>query len=1048
MNPVRITKQTVTMENYTQDPLNPHAPFPQWSPFAVYPYQFWGSMRKYVVKQDYLMYALENDFLRVTIGADIGGRVWDVYDKIGGRHLANYNIGVRTYNAGHGLNYTTGGIEVNYPLAHSVTTSRPREVSTARYEDGSAAIIASEYDRIWRTRWSVAYVLRPDRSALELRVRIYNRTAFDSRYQYWCNCGFVLNESSQFLLPEDAGSQHGKEDRTFSWPLWQHRDMSLWPNVPQMLGLYMLDATEPYFGYYDHREQFGLVHYGDLADLPGKKYWTWGAEAPMVEVYRKTHHTLNEVYGEVQSGRIVIQEHRDRVPPETESVWSEIWYPVRGTGAFNGAGAGAAMRAEVVESGEKRSRLKICAHGNGFFPAARVVVCSDGLAAVERPMPLAPKAPTERVVTLNGPAGPDRHTVIVLRDKDGLILASCRLRHPNRRDCWREVVEVHESAPPTTAEELFQAAESKARDWGNYDLKPLYEKALRQDENFSPARLELGKLALGQGLYDEAVRHFDAGLKRASDSLELRYYRGLALAHAGRTAQARQMFELANRYDWEARSLVRLAELRMREGDWHHALLHLDRVAAAFPRLTRPRGLRAICLRKLGRRTDAAAEIAAALAVDGQDPFLQIEAMIGRAGGPAKKLPAPAVKALVEQVRGDEQPLLEAAFDYLSVGLHEEAAAALRLAPKPGPVTTLAQAWVAEQLGRDAEAMKLLRAACRLDPVGCQPWHLELVPMLAWARGRLPQEPRLALYLGDLFMGRRRTDEAVRLWQEAESLGEKHDLLFANLAFYYSRAAKDAAQAEAYFRKAVEAGPDDLYVKHELFNALSHRGKRPEAVKYLEGEDKAVLLSPVLTNDLCSHYLEQRDYAKFDALCARVDFTPNWGLEGPHNLWVKRQIMEAIDLRMKGRLREALRMLEDLRPAPAHLGVQGHKVFEEDRRWYQMGCIHEALGDREAARRCWEPALSFEHGMWWEPGYWPRLWTQRYFQALALQKLGRTAEANSYFDAMEMAAQNAELSLGARKALMALVERGRFAPDAQKDPIWQPTVKEKTRAEE
>ena len=210
----------------------------------------------------------------MTIAPDIGGRIWDIYDKIGRRHLANFNTGVRTYNAGFGLNYTTGGVECNYPLAHSPTTSRKREVSTARYRDGSAAIIISEYEQIWRTRWSVAYRLYPDRSFVELRVRIYNRTPYDGRYMYWNNCGFVLNKSSQFILPEDAGSMHGMEAKTFSWPTWRHLDLSLWRNVPAMLGLYMLDSKEPYFGYYDHDNQFGLVHYSDLADLPGKKYWT------------------------------------------------------------------------------------------------------------------------------------------------------------------------------------------------------------------------------------------------------------------------------------------------------------------------------------------------------------------------------------------------------------------------------------------------------------------------------------------------------------------------------------------------------------------------------------------------------------------------------------------------------------------------------------------------------------------------------------------------------------------------------------------------------
>ena len=120
----------------------------------------------------------------------------------------------------------------------------------------------------------------------------------------------------------------------------------------------------------------------------------------------------------------------------------------------------------------------------------------------------------------------------------------------------------------------------------------------------------------------------------------------------------------------------------MREADWRHALKHLGRLAAAYPRLTRPRGLRAACLRKLNRKKEAGEEIAAALDVDGQDPFLRMESMfIDAAGARGKKLSTRAVKSLIEQVRACEPPLLEAAFDYLAVEMYDETESVLRIVP-------------------------------------------------------------------------------------------------------------------------------------------------------------------------------------------------------------------------------------------------------------------------------------------------------------------------------------------------------------------------------
>jgi len=1050
MRRVSVSKKHVTMNDYSQAPLNPHPVFPQWSRWSVYPYQFYGMMRKYVVQRKYYMPTLENEFLRVTVAPDIGGRIWDVYDKIGKRHLANWNTEVRTYQGGFGLNYTTGGIECNYPLAHSVTTSRKREVSTATYPDGSASVIISELDRIWRTRWSMECRLYPKRAYVEQRIRIYNRTPHDSRYMYWNNCGWVFGNGSQFIFPESAGAMHGMEEETFSWPIWKHRDLSWFRENPDMLGLYMLDVEEPYFGYYDHEGDFGFVHYGDVADLPGRKTWTWGCVPGRMEVMRKTHHSRNEVYGEMQAGRIVIQEHRDRVPPETECEWYERWYPVRGTGAFNGAGLGAAMRLEVVEEGGKKSVLRLRTMANAFYPKATATLTSEGTPPVEQELDLSPTKAVERSFVVKGSVGPERKTRVTLRDEGGEVLGVARLAAKRTRDSWREVIDLRREVKPVGTEEMFMEAEQKARDWGNYDLRPLYEKALQQDSGFSPARRELGKWAIWQGLYDEAVRHFEGALERDPDSMENRYFLGLAHLFAGRHEKARKAFELANRYHWEAASLARLAELRMREGDWHHALRHLERLAGAFPRLTRPRGLRAICLRKAGRANDAARAIGEALDIDGQDPFLRMEGMFNEAGTlNARRLPSRSVRSLLRQVREEEPPLLEAAFDYLAAGLEEEAQAVLEIIPRPGPLALFVLAYVHDRQGRSQRARQVLRRACRADMVGQCAWRLEMIPILEWACEALPDHPRPLLHLGNLLMARRRTDEAVELWRKAEQLGERHYLLYAGLGFHAKRVAGRRSSAVEYFRKAARAEPEDLYVKHELFGLLREIGKEREAIRFLERERKAVDLSPVLSHDLLSAYLDRGDYGKFDRLCSRLSFPANWNLPGPQVLWYRRFFEEAVGSLGKTNPKRALEMLRGITSPPERLGVCNvYWISEPVRQCYHMGRMYEKLGDMAEARRCWEKALTFSYNCYFEPGYWPRRWTHRYFQALSLQKLGRECEAEAFFDGMELLAHSPELPVSARDAIMDLVERGRFAPDDEKDPLWKKVVKVETKAEE
>ena len=80
--------------------------------------------------------------------------------------------------------------------------------------------------------------------------------------------------------------------------------------------------------------------------------------------------------------------------------------------------------------------------------------------------------------------------------------------------------------------------------------------------------------------------------------------------------------------------------------------------------------------------------------------------------------------------------------------------------------------------------------------------------------------------------------------------------------------------------------------------------------------------------------------------------------------------------------------------------------------------------------------------------YWLREWSARHFQALSLQKLGRNSEAEAFFGAMEALCLTNELTLTAKEALMNMAERGRFAPENEKEPNVAAQLTMATQAEE
>ncbi len=76
--------------------------------------------------------------------------------------------------------------------------------------------------------------------------------------------------------------------------------------------------------------------YAEYRDLPGKKIWSWGADAAGLD-WRKALSDNNSAYVEVQAGLFRNQETFAFLEPGQTIHFSEYWMPVRGTGGISRA---------------------------------------------------------------------------------------------------------------------------------------------------------------------------------------------------------------------------------------------------------------------------------------------------------------------------------------------------------------------------------------------------------------------------------------------------------------------------------------------------------------------------------------------------------------------------------------------------------------------------------------------------------------------------------------------------------------------------------------
>ena len=99
----------------------------QGSSGVVYPYPVIESMSDEKVDKEYEAIFIENEYIKVMILPELGGRVQMAYDKIRERHFIYYNHVIKPALVGLAGPWISGGIEFNWPQHHRPSTSSERD---------------------------------------------------------------------------------------------------------------------------------------------------------------------------------------------------------------------------------------------------------------------------------------------------------------------------------------------------------------------------------------------------------------------------------------------------------------------------------------------------------------------------------------------------------------------------------------------------------------------------------------------------------------------------------------------------------------------------------------------------------------------------------------------------------------------------------------------------------------------------------------------------------------------------------------------------------
>ena len=412
---VRAWEETVTFPTYTPPApdLNPmflEKRVNQGTSGRVYPNPFLDKLSSESEPKDYTAVYLENEYIRLMMLPQIGGRIHEGLDKTTGYNFIYRQHVVKPALIGLFGSWISGGVEYNWPQHHRPSTFMPTYHLIEEAPDGSVTAWFSEHDPLQRMKGMVGICLYPGKAFYEMKVQLYNRTPEAQTFLWWVNVGVHVHDDYQAVFPPDVTVVTDHSKRSMShFPIakgtyygvdydkdGQGTDISWYKNVPNSTSYFVWDTNYDYFGGYDHRADAGIIHVANRYIAPGKKMFTWGAgefakgwEANLTDEDGPYIELMAGVYTDNQPDFSWLQ------PYETKT-FSQFWYPVQKIGPAKNANRRAAVNLEVTGG-----VAKVGVAVTEVLPGATVTLTARTQTLLEETQDLKPGEPFVAEVTLS-----------------------------------------------------------------------------------------------------------------------------------------------------------------------------------------------------------------------------------------------------------------------------------------------------------------------------------------------------------------------------------------------------------------------------------------------------------------------------------------------------------------------------------------------------------------------------------------------------------------------------------------------------------------------
>lgn len=909
----------------------------------IYPYYRFEGYSRQSTPEDWKVITLENDYVKVLVLPEAGGKVWGAFEKSTGQEFIYHNQVMKFRNIAMRGPWTSGGIEFNFGIiGHSPSTASKVDYLYRKNADGSVSCFVGNLDLPSRTYWEVEIRLPEDKAYFETNALWYNPTPLHQSYYNWMTGSAAVNNDLEFFAPGNLYLEHNGE--AFSWPVdSEGRKISLYKdnNFGSSKSYHITGVYDEFFGGYYHDSDFGYGHWATYDDMPGHKLWLW-ALSRSGGIWEDLLTDTDGQYIEFQAGRLFNQYSpgKDKNPirqvgfaPYTTDKWKDIWFPFKNTGGMVAVSPYGVLNVRQSDTGTEININALSTLNDTLYVTAHQKVLYQENVKLKPMQNYIKNLTGLSQKDINVELGNNHLFYSTSRD-------SLRLKRPFKTDPSMKVSELQDTYN-AGLDAMYYREYTKSQE--------LFNSVLDKDPSHQGTLLGLGELLYRKGLYEEALKTVDKVLMQNTYQADANFLAGITYRALGDEVNALESLGWAARsMEYRSSAYSIMSEIYIFLRNYSKAVYYAEK-SLNYNRFNISASLAyAIAERKLGVKTKAEQILDSLLDFDPLNHAAEFELFM-LTGSETDR------DHFMAHITNEfpAETYLETALFYYSLDLTGESLIILSI----GPESVKNDLWKAYIYDREDPQTSdvFLDKVISSGPEFVFPYRRETIEVLNWARQKR-ESWKLNYYQALNYAGTGRLEEASLL---LKSCGNNPDFW----PFYIVRADlpvdTDTAMQWQDINKAFQLAPDEWRTWDRLVRFYESRNDFITANEYARQAWTKFPENYTLGFLVARTSLEIKDYDECIRILNHIHILPFEGSYESHVVYERAHLMKSLNLIAHKSFRKAIQLLDNALKWPENIGVG--KPYDPDQRKeeFLLAYCYNEIRDRDKSRLYLNNVISY-----------------------------------------------------------------------------------------